>query len=119
MQVSRSIPGPIETTFQAQEERLKQLESEMASIATQQQQQGEQLTQCKAEIQKSEQSQQQYIDKRFQEFRHDLEGSFSQALMQQSKGLDSTLQEMKQLILAQNAAKRKSPQDGDDDMGSG
>lgn len=55
-----------------------------------------------------------HIDHQVQSLRQEMDQSFTKALQDQSKHLDNTLQEFKQLLIAN--AKRKSPEVADDEM---
>eukprot|EP00438_Fugacium_kawagutii_P022704 Skav203973 [mRNA] locus=scaffold94:565464:567158:+ [translate_table: standard] len=114
-QQSRAMPGPIESKFVAQEDRITRLEATIGNIAKQQDQTNADLQTLHTNMGKQEEAQKAYIDNKFIAFRQDLETSFSKALQEQSKSFDSNLQDIKHLILSQQA-KRKTPQEGDDDM---
>lgn len=113
---ARALEGPIESKFQAQETRLDQMEKAIATLKDAQQQQSTAIAEAQADAQKRDDKQKQYFEQRFTEFRKELHQGVTTALQTQSQHFDTSLSEIKRLLLEN--AKRKNPEQGDADMTS-
>eukprot|EP00438_Fugacium_kawagutii_P014627 Skav234628 [mRNA] locus=scaffold171:195924:199841:+ [translate_table: standard] len=110
----RATPGPIEQRFAGQETRLQQLEQKIEGLQQSQQAQQEDFQKFAHEVQSSERSNRQYLETTLQSFRSEINNSFNQAVQQQGRHFDSSMQELKALLIS--TTKRKTPGEGDEDM---
>eukprot|EP00438_Fugacium_kawagutii_P022700 Skav203969 [mRNA] locus=scaffold94:394490:396184:- [translate_table: standard] len=107
-----ALPGPTETRLAQQDQRLQQLEETMTQIQAQQTTQTQTMQQMQSATQDFEQKTKLYIDSSMTAFRKEIDASFSTAVKAQSDQFNASMTELKQLLLA----KRKTPEEGDQDM---
>eukprot|EP00438_Fugacium_kawagutii_P027056 Skav214847 [mRNA] locus=scaffold16:142281:146201:+ [translate_table: standard] len=112
---TRSAPGPIEQRFAGQDNRLQQLEQKLESLHQSQQAQQDDFQKFAKDVQSSERSNRQYLENTLQSFRSELHSSFTQTIQQQGRQFDTSIQELKALLIS--TTKRKTPSEGDEEMG--
>eukprot|EP00438_Fugacium_kawagutii_P015445 Skav221577 [mRNA] locus=scaffold1376:1142356:1146159:- [translate_table: standard] len=110
---SRATQGPFEQRCAAQDSRIQQLENTLQDITNTQQSQGQQLQLVQETIVRQDKAQKAHLDSTLQQFRSELDTSFTAALKQQSTSVDESLREIKALLLQ---TKRKTPEEGDQEM---
>lgn len=114
-----SSAGPNDQRFQAQEERMKKIEEELATCRTSQEATQQSVQNLQQEVQQKDKIMASHVDQRLKELREEIDTGFTRGLAQQATKFESTMQttmqELKQLII-QQASKRKSPETGDEAM---
>ena len=110
----RSVTGPTADKLAEQDNRIKQLEQSVQNIQAAQGQQSHALDAIKTEVQERDNRMKQHVDSGLAQLRNELDTSFTQAIRKQSQSFDTSLGEIKKLLLEKN--KRKNTADGDDDM---
>ncbi len=111
----RSLPGPVESKLTQQSDRIDKLEQALTDIQAEQAKQGESLQTTIGDIKKNDKDLRQHIEQSLQGVRQELDSSFANALQKQSRAFDSSLQEIKTLLM-QNKTKRKSSKQSGEDM---
>lgn len=109
-----AVPGPTENKLQEHDARLQELTDTLSALKVQQTNQEKMFSEMKQEVKNRDTKIIGHIDHQVQSLRQEMDQSFTKALQDQSKHLDNTLQEFKQLLIAN--AKRKSPEVADDEM---
>eukprot|EP00438_Fugacium_kawagutii_P018339 Skav229478 [mRNA] locus=scaffold3730:3999:5738:- [translate_table: standard] len=104
---ARTIQGPIETRFAAQDARFDQLEKTIATMKSN----AEQLTQETKQGFDAVQQREQQLQNSIMQVRTDLESSFQAAIAQQSTQMSANFEDLKVLLASRN--KRKTGEDSD------
>eukprot|EP00438_Fugacium_kawagutii_P027555 Skav207074 [mRNA] locus=scaffold1909:297835:302331:+ [translate_table: standard] len=99
--------GPVEQRMQLQDDRLSKIEEVLAQDRAQ-------VKELQADLQKKDQEMRTHVDQRLVELRNEIDTGFSRAIQQQAKNFDSSMQELKQLLI--QSQKRKTPGEGDEEM---
>eukprot|EP00438_Fugacium_kawagutii_P034411 Skav207746 [mRNA] locus=scaffold362:500483:504226:- [translate_table: standard] len=110
----RQLEGPIEAKFQSQETKFTQIEQAITQLQADHVKQQATLAQVQAEAQHREEQSKQYLEQRFNEFRQEMSQGVTQAIQAQTTKFDTSLLEIKRLII--DSSKRKTPEEGDDEM---
>eukprot|EP00438_Fugacium_kawagutii_P035322 Skav206912 [mRNA] locus=scaffold808:371929:376347:+ [translate_table: standard] len=103
-----SSTGPIEQRLQLQEDRLSKIEESIAR--------GQHHVQdIQKDIEAKDIAMKSHVDQQLHALRNEIDSGFTRALQQQANKFDTSLNEIKQLLI-QSQSKRKTPAEGDDEM---
>lgn len=106
--------GPIDHKFGKQEERIDKLEAELKKIQEDQKRQEGHIIQIEKQAVLRDKENQKQLDQKLGHMKSDFEKSFTKALTSQSQQFDTSLKEIKQLLMGSN--KRKGPGEVDEEM---
>lgn len=107
-----AVAGPNDQRFQAQDDRMKKLEDALITCQKTQDQTQQEITHMRNDIHKREHQMVAHVDKKLTELRSEIDSGFSRALNKQAEQFDSSIQELKQILIQQNT-KRKNPEEED------
>ena len=110
---SRSLPGPVESKMAQQADRIDKLEQALTDIQAEQTKQGASLQNTIVDLKKNDQDLRQHIEQSLQGVRQELDSSFASALQNQSRAFDTSLQEIKSLLLQSKTKRKSSAKDGE------
>ena len=113
-QNTQGIVGPTEAKFAAQEQRMEKLESAIQQLQESQSKQQDAFQQLHGEVKANEIETRKHMDKRMDQIKMELDGSFTKALAAQSSSFEKGMQDLKKLLLA--APKRTRETSEDDHM---
>eukprot|EP00438_Fugacium_kawagutii_P036471 Skav209698 [mRNA] locus=scaffold36:108316:113809:+ [translate_table: standard] len=101
--------GPMEQRLQLQEERLSKIEESIA-------QNQNQMQNIQHDIETKDHAMRSHVDQKLGELRNEIDTGFSAALKQQASHFDTSMNEIKQLLIQAQQSKRKTPEAGDEEM---
>ena len=110
----RTVTGPSADRFAEQDTKIQHLESAINEIKAASQEQAAKLDKVQQEGQSRDRALRSHMDQSLADMKQGLDTAFAAALNQQSKKFDTSLTEIKNLLLAK--PKRKQPEEEDEDM---
>eukprot|EP00438_Fugacium_kawagutii_P036292 Skav217413 [mRNA] locus=scaffold2674:357934:368154:+ [translate_table: standard] len=113
MSAPRPLQGPVEAKFQAQEEKLQTLQSELAALSKNCDARTQELQSQMVHLEKTQQAQQQDVHRALGQMKQDFDSALASNLKVHSTRMDDKFDELKQLMM--KVAKRSKPETGEDE----
>ena len=110
----RSLEGPAEARFKQQDEQIEKMKADIEQLSAKQDKHAHEVANHFQQVEAREKSLAANMQDSLQKMQQGWNQTLSSTMQQHSKTMDQQFQELKTLFLA--SSKRKSPEEGDQDM---